>query len=108
MPRTNRPPVYRLHKARQCAVVTIHGQDYYLGPYDSAESHEKYSRLIVRWHGAGQLAPIALFKLPSDGPSSCATSCASVAARLPIRTAAPALALANAEDIPITVPPPRR
>jgi len=31
MPRTSRPPSYRLHKARKCAVVTIHGRNHYLG-----------------------------------------------------------------------------
>jgi hypothetical protein len=33
MPHSNRPPSYRLHKARQSAVVTINGQNRYLGPY---------------------------------------------------------------------------
>ena len=33
MPRTNRPPSYRLRKARKCAVVTIDGRNYYLGAY---------------------------------------------------------------------------
>jgi integrase len=59
MPRTNRPPVYRLHKARNCAVVTIDGKNHYLGPYGSAESHEKYARLITEWRARpGHLAPI--------------------------------------------------
>ena len=49
MPRTNRPPAYRLHKARNCAVVTIDGKNHYLGPYGSPESHEKYARLIAEW-----------------------------------------------------------
>ena len=49
MPRTQRPPAYRLHKARQSAVVTIHGQNHYLGPFGSPESHEKYARLISEW-----------------------------------------------------------
>ena len=49
MPKTNRPPTYRLHKARNCAVVTIDGKNHYLGPYGSPESHEKYARLIAEW-----------------------------------------------------------
>src|SRR5882724_8483725 len=49
MPRANRPPAYRLHKARNCAVVTIDGKNHYLGPYGSPESHEKYARLIAEW-----------------------------------------------------------
>ena len=48
MPRTSRPPAYRCHKARNCAVVTIDGKNYYLGPYGSPESHEKYARLIAQ------------------------------------------------------------
>ncbi len=49
MPRNSRPPAYRLQKSRNCAVVTIDGKDHYLGPYGSAESHEKYARLIAEW-----------------------------------------------------------
>jgi integrase len=49
MPRAPRQPAYRLHKARNCAVVTIGGKNHYLGPYDSPESHEQYARLIAEW-----------------------------------------------------------
>jgi integrase len=49
MPRTNRPPSYRHHKARECAVVTIDGRNHYLGQYGSQESYEKYARLIAGW-----------------------------------------------------------
>ena len=49
MPKTNCPPSYRLHKARNLAVVTIDGKNHYLGPYGSPESHEKYARLIAEW-----------------------------------------------------------
>jgi hypothetical protein len=31
MPKKNSPPSYRLHKARNCAVVTIAGRNHYLG-----------------------------------------------------------------------------
>ena len=61
MPRTNRPPSYRLHKARNLAVVTINGTDVYLGRYGSPESHEKYARLIAEWNANGR-------KLPSTSP----------------------------------------
>jgi hypothetical protein len=47
MPRTSRPPTYRLHKPRNWAVVTIEGRNHYLVPYGSPESHEKYARLIA-------------------------------------------------------------
>jgi hypothetical protein len=30
MPRNRKNPAYRLHKARNCAVVTIHGKNQYL------------------------------------------------------------------------------
>ena len=47
MPRKHAPPAYRRHKARNCAVVTIHGRNHYLGPYGSKESRERYARLIA-------------------------------------------------------------
>ena len=53
MPRTNRPPSYRLHKARNCAFVTIKGRNHYLGPYGSSESHERYAQLIAEWRKNG-------------------------------------------------------
>ena len=65
MPRINRPPAYRLHKARNCAVVTIDGKNHYLGPYGSPESHEKYARLIAEWRASqrhplrGPVSPLA-------------------------------------------------
>ena len=42
-----REPKYRLHKARNCAVVTIAGQDYYLGEFDSPASWEQCHRLVA-------------------------------------------------------------
>jgi integrase len=60
MPRTSRPPAYRLHKARSLAVVTINGKNHYLGPYGSPESHEKYAQLIANWKRNGnQVLPPA-------------------------------------------------
>ena len=50
MPRAQRPPTYRLHKARGCAVVTLDGRNHYLGPFGSAESYQRYARLIAEWH----------------------------------------------------------
>ena len=47
MPRKKSPPSYRLHKARNCAVVTLHGKNFYLGPHGSSASYEKYARLIA-------------------------------------------------------------
>lgn len=47
MPRTARPPAYRLHKARNYAVVTIRGKNHYLGTYGTPESYEAYARLVA-------------------------------------------------------------
>ena len=41
------PPSYRLHKARNCAVVTINGRNHYSGPYGSPESYEEYNKKIA-------------------------------------------------------------
>src|SRR5262245_15267089 len=66
MPRTNRPPLYRLHKARGSAVVTIDGKNHYLGPYGSAESHEKYGRLIAEWQMNGRRLPVPKGQAPQN------------------------------------------
>ena len=42
-------PSYRHHKARNLAVVTIDGKDFYLGPYGSRESHRRYEALVRSW-----------------------------------------------------------
>lgn len=52
MPKRNSPPSYRLHKARNCAVVTIGGKNHYLGPYGSPESKEEYARIIAEEFGS--------------------------------------------------------
>ena len=49
MPRKKGIPSYRYHKARNCAVVTIDGKNFYLGLFDSPESYGKYARLIAEW-----------------------------------------------------------
>jgi integrase len=67
MPRTSKPPAYRLHKATGQAVVTINRKDHYLGPHGSAKSMEAYGKLI----GASQAAPApepALSLAPADLP----------------------------------------
>jgi len=63
MPRTSCPPAYRLHKARNVAVVTINGKNHYLGRYGSPESHEKYAQFIAEWKRNGQQL------LPSSSPT---------------------------------------
>lgn len=42
-----RTPKYRHYKPKNLAVVRIDGQDFYLGPYDSPQSWEKYHRLLA-------------------------------------------------------------
>ena len=42
-----RIPKYRHYKPKKLAVVRIEGKDHYLGRYDSAESWEKYHRLVA-------------------------------------------------------------
>jgi len=52
--RKPRRPSYRYHKARDCAVVTIHGKDHYLGAYDSDESWELYHRLMAETYATAK------------------------------------------------------
>jgi hypothetical protein len=52
MPTQHRPPSYRLHKTRNCAVVTIDGRNRYLGKYGSPESYENlcsFNRGMEGW-----------------------------------------------------------
>ena len=57
MPRNPSQPSYRHHRARDCAVVTIDGKNHYLGPWQSPESHEKYTALIAEWQRNGGTLP---------------------------------------------------
>lgn len=47
--RRRRSPAYTLHKPSRQARVRINGRDYYLGPHNSPESHDRYARLIAEW-----------------------------------------------------------
>ncbi len=49
-------PRYRRHKATGQAVVTLQGQDIYLGPWNSKASKVEYDRLISEWLAAGRPA----------------------------------------------------
>ena len=42
-------PKYRHHKASGRAVVTLNGDEIYLGPYGSSISRQQYDRLIGEW-----------------------------------------------------------
>ena len=52
-----RIPKYRCHKSTNRAVVTVNGREIYLGVYDSAESRQRYGRLIAEWAATGQPSP---------------------------------------------------
>jgi integrase len=47
-------PRYRLHKRSRQAVVTLSGQDIYLGRHGTAESHERYRQAIAEWTVRGR------------------------------------------------------
>src|SRR5262249_47990773 len=47
--RTPRTPTYRRHKPSGQAVVTLNGQDRYLGRWNTTESRNEYDRLIAEW-----------------------------------------------------------
>lgn len=66
MSRRRRTPSYRLHKARNCGVVTIDGTDHYLGPYNSSESWERYYRLLAEWSANGHSTPPASINQTPD------------------------------------------
>jgi integrase len=58
MPKLNsRLPKYSKHKASGQAVVTLNGQDFYLGPYGSKASRLEYDRLTSEWLAAGRMVP---------------------------------------------------
>lgn len=63
MPQSStRTPSYRLHKPSGQAVVTLCGQDFYLGPYGTPASRAEYDRLIAEWLANGRRLPA-----PEDG-----------------------------------------
>ena len=58
MPRLVRSvPKYRLHRGSGQAVVTLHGKDYYLGPWKSAASRVEYDRIIAEHLAANRQPP---------------------------------------------------
>jgi integrase len=55
MPRlVNRVPSYRKHRASGQALVTLNGQDHYLGPFGTKVSRAEYDRLIAEWLTRGK------------------------------------------------------
>ena len=58
MPRLiNHNPKYRKHKPSGRAVVTLNGEDIYLGAYGAKPSREKYDKLIGEWLSRGRQTP---------------------------------------------------
>jgi integrase len=55
MPRlTNSNPSYRRHRASGQALVTLNGQDIYLGPHGTAASKREYDRVVGEWLARGR------------------------------------------------------
>src|SRR3954453_2436990 len=55
MPRlVNQNPSYRKHRASGQAIVTIDGQDIYLGPHGTKASKSEYDRIIGEWLANGR------------------------------------------------------
>ncbi len=52
-------PKYRRHKASGQAIVSIEGEDFYLGPHGTKASHLEYDRVITEWLAAGRRLPRA-------------------------------------------------
>lgn len=50
-------PQYRLHKPSGLAVVTLNGEDFYLGEYGSQKSEAEFDRLIAEWLANGRRTP---------------------------------------------------
>jgi integrase len=62
-----RVPSYRHQKSRGLAVVRLDGKDHYLGKFGSAESKQKYQRLIGEW--MARSVDVAHTRPGSDPPS---------------------------------------
>ena len=63
MPRTAKPPAYRLYKRTGQAVVTLDGRDHYLGAHGTKASRSAYDCLVGEWLTNGR-------RLPTEGGSS--------------------------------------
>lgn len=59
-----RIPSYRFHKPTKQAVVTLNGKDYYLGQHGTADSRERYDRIVEEWLASGRRRPEA--EAPAD------------------------------------------
>ncbi|HKQ48050.1 MAG TPA: hypothetical protein VJZ71_08280 [Phycisphaerae bacterium] len=50
-------PRYRKHKASGQAIVSLGGNDHYLGPFASAASKSEYDRRVGEWLASGRTSP---------------------------------------------------
>lgn len=50
------PPPYRKHRRSGQAIVTLSGQDHYLGPHGTKASKSEYDRLVGQWLANGRRA----------------------------------------------------
>jgi integrase len=66
---THKHPSYRLHKPSGRAVVTLDGQLFYLGRFNSPESRAEYDRLIAEWLANGRR-----LASPADAPADLTVS----------------------------------
>jgi hypothetical protein len=57
-------PTYRCHNPTGQAVLTIDGQDFYLGPFGSTQSKKKYNRLIDAWNTRQERSSTEVEELP--------------------------------------------
>ncbi len=63
MPRTTKPPAYRLYRRTGQAVATLNGRDYYLGPHGTKAIRDAYDRLVGEWLANG-------WRIPTDDQDS--------------------------------------
>lgn len=54
MPKTQKTPSYRKHRASGQAVVSIDGKDHYLGVHGTAVSKKRYDAVIAEWLAGGR------------------------------------------------------
>ena len=73
---STRTPSYRLHQPRRLAVVTLtdavtkRRRSFYLGPYDTPESRERYHRIVAQWEANGRRLTGLAETAPELGESS--------------------------------------
>jgi integrase len=67
--RRKKYPSYRLHKPTNQAVVTLSGEDIYLGKYGTRESKDAYDREITQWLARGRTPRKSKLRKPAPQAS---------------------------------------